>query len=118
FHEYAHALIYFLARGNNPPRWIHEGLAVHVERRRAPEFRAQARAQARAGSVPSLDASPYIQGSAAVELLIERHGMSAVQALLRRLGEGQRFPEAFQESFQTDLGTFQRELRESLIRGS
>jgi tetratricopeptide (TPR) repeat protein len=118
YHEYAHALVYFLTRGNNPPRWMHEGLAVHVERQRAPEFRAEAVRQARAGRLPDLDASPYVHGSVAVETLIEQHGLTAIQALLGRLAQGQRFPQAFQETFRTDLATFQRELREALSRRS
>ncbi|MFB3816942.1 MAG: tetratricopeptide repeat protein, partial [Candidatus Methylomirabilales bacterium] len=28
YHEYAHALVHFLTRGNHPPRWMHEGLAI------------------------------------------------------------------------------------------
>jgi tetratricopeptide (TPR) repeat protein len=117
YHEYAHALIYFLARGNNPPRWVHEGLAVHAERLRAPEFRARALQLARAGRLPSLQAQPYVLGSVAVEALIGRHGIGAMQQLLRCLAEGRPFAEAFEETFQSDLATFQQELT-ALLGGS
>jgi hypothetical protein len=117
YHEYTHALIYAMTRGNNPPRWVHEGLAVHMERRRAPEFKQEARRLARAGVVPPLDQSPYTHGSAAIEYLIERYGMARIRHLLQRMGEGLPFAQAFQEAYQRDLVTFQREVRELLVRG-
>jgi tetratricopeptide (TPR) repeat protein len=117
YHEYTHALIYAITRGNNPPRWVHEGLAVHMERQRAPEYKQEAIRLARAGTVPSLDQSPYTHGSAAIEHLIERYGMSRVRQMLQRTGEGLPFAQAFQEAFQRDLATFQREFRDLLVRG-
>jgi tetratricopeptide (TPR) repeat protein len=117
YHEYAHALVHFLTRGNHPPRWMHEGLAIHAEGGRARTVHAEAVRLAAAGSLPGLDASPYVHGSAAVQHLIERHGMTRIQSLLGRLGEGQRFSEAFQETFRTDLATFQREVADRLGRG-
>jgi len=117
YHEYTHALIYAITRGNNPPRWVHEGLAVEMERQRAPEFKQEAIRQARAGVVLALEASPYTHGSVAVGYLIERYGIAAIQQLLRRMGEGRPFPQAFQETFGMDVGTFQRTLRDVLVRG-
>jgi tetratricopeptide (TPR) repeat protein len=117
YHEYTHALIYAITHGNNPPRWVHEGLAVHFERRRAPEFKQEAIRQARGGVVPAPDASPYTHGSAAVEYLIERFGMAKIRQLLQRLAEGLPFAKAFQETFQRDVTTFQSELRDILVRG-
>jgi hypothetical protein len=117
YHEYTHALIYAVTRGNNPPRWVHEGLAVHMERRRAPEFRQEAIRLARAGRIPTLDQSPYTHGSPAVEHLIERYGMGRVRHMLQRMGEGVPFAQAFQEAFQRDLATFQREFRDLLVQG-
>ncbi len=117
YHEYTHALIYAVAQGNNPPRWVHEGLAVHLEKQRAGAFRAEARRQAQQGGMASLDASPYVHGSVAVEYLIERHGMTAMQALLRRLGEGMEFPGAFQAVYGLAPEAFQERLREFLARG-
>jgi len=117
YHEYTHALVYVITGGNNPPRWVHEGLAVQMERERAPEFKQEAIRQARAGSVPALEASPYTQGSVAMGYLIERYGITAIQQLLRRLGEGRTFAQAFQETFRMDLATFQRTVRDVLARG-
>jgi hypothetical protein len=88
-----------------------------MEKLRAPKFRQEAVRQARAGVVPSLDQSPYVHGSPAVEYLIERYGMDRIRHMLQRVGEGLPFAQAFQESFQRDLATFQREFRELLVRG-
>ena len=117
YHEYTHALIYAITRGNNPPRWVHEGLAVQMERERAPEFKQEAIRQARAGVVPALEASPYTHGSVAIGYLTERYGITGIQQLLRRLGEGRAFTQAFQEVFRMDVATFQHTLRDVLVRG-
>lgn len=117
YHEYTHALIYAITRGKTPPRWMDEGLAIHMERRRAAEFKQEAIRQARAGIVPPLDASPYTHGSVAVDYLIERHGVATLQSLLRQLGEGDPFPQAFRETFRMDLAAFQQSLRDLLARG-
>jgi tetratricopeptide (TPR) repeat protein len=117
YHEYTHALIYAVSRGNSPPRWVHEGLAVHMERSRAPEFKDEAMRRARAGEVESLQRSPYVMGSVAVEHLVERYGMATMRLLLRRLGEGKPFAQAFQETFQTDLASFEQTVRDVATRG-
>jgi len=117
YHEYAHALVYAITRGKTPPRWVNEGLAVHMERGRGPEFRQEAIRQARAGTLPPLEASPYVHGSVVVGHLIERYGMGRVRQLLQRLGEGLSFAAAFKEAFGTDLATVQQNVRDLLVRG-
>lgn len=118
YHEYTHALIYAITRGNNPPRWVHEGLAVYMEKGdRAARYKQEAIQGARAGTVPPLDASPYVHGSAAIAHLIERHGLSTIRELLQRMGAGLRFADAFRETFRLDLATFQRGFRDLLVRG-
>jgi tetratricopeptide (TPR) repeat protein len=117
YHEYTHALLYAITRGNDVPRWVHEGLAVHMEKWRAPDFKKEAIRLARTGVVPPLDQSPYTHGSAAIEHLIERYGMTRIRQMLQRMGEGLPFAQAFQEAFQRDLATFQREFRDLLVRG-
>ncbi|HXI01909.1 MAG TPA: hypothetical protein VNI57_01925, partial [Candidatus Saccharimonadales bacterium] len=116
-HEYTHALIYAVSRGNNPPRWVHEGLAVHMEQGRAPQFQAEARRRARAGQLESLPDSPYVMGSVAVEYLIDRYGMATIRLLLQRLGEGRPFASAFEETFRTDLAAFERTVGDVVTRG-
>lgn len=117
YHEYTHALIYAVTRGNNPPRWIHEGLAVHLERQRAPTFKQEAIRRARAGIVPTLDQSPYVHGSVAIGYLVDRYGMSGIRELLRRMGDGRPFDQAFQETFRMDVAALQQNLRDLLVRG-
>jgi tetratricopeptide (TPR) repeat protein len=117
YHEYTHALIYAVTRGNNPPRWVHEGLAVHLERRRAPQFREEALRGARAGQSETLDRSPYVMGSVAVEYLLDRYGMATMRLLLQRLGDGTPFPQAFQETFRMDLAALERTLQDVVTRG-
>ncbi len=117
YHEYTHALIYAITRGNNPPRWVHEGLAVHMEKRRADAYKQEAIRRARAGSIPPLSSSPYMHGSAAIGYLIEQYGMSRMRHMLQRMGEGLPFPQAFQETYQRDFATFEREFRDLLVRG-
>jgi len=116
-HEYTHALIYSVTRGNNPPRWVHEGLAVHMERDRAPQFKDEAQRRGRAGRFETLEKSPYLMGSVAIEYLIERYGMATIRLLLQRLWEGAPFAEAFQGTFQTDLATFERAVGDFVSRG-
>jgi len=116
-HEYTHALIYAVTRGNNPPRWVHEGLAVHMERDRTPRYRDEAHRLGRSGRLESLERSPYIMGSVAVEYLLDRYGMSTMRLLLQRLGEGKPFAEAFQETYRTDLAGFERTVRDVVTRG-
>ena len=117
YHEYAHALIYAITRGNNPPRWVHEGLAVHIEKWRAAGYKQEAVQRARAGVIPTLDASPYVHGSAAIAHLIERYGISMIHRMLQRMGDGVTFVQAFQEAFGMDLATFQQTFRDVLVRG-
>ena len=117
YHEYTHALVFAISRGNNPPTWMHEGLAVHLEEMRAPAFKGEAVRRERAGRRETLNASPYVLGSVAVGFLIERYGMSAIRTLLTRLGAGRPFHEAFQETFQTDLASFERTVRDIVTRG-
>jgi Flp pilus assembly protein TadD len=117
YHEYTHALIYAISRGNNPPRWVHEGLAVHMEQLRAPQFKDEAVRRARAGDLESIDRSPYVMGSVAVEYLVDRYGMATMRLLLHRLGEGKPFAQAFRETFQTDLASFEQTVRDVVTRG-
>jgi hypothetical protein len=43
--------------------------------------------------------------------------MTRIRQMLQRMGEGLPFAQAFQEAFQRDLATFQREFRDLLVRG-
>ena len=117
YHEYTHALIFAVSRGNNPPRWLHEGLAVQMEGRRAPVFKELAIRRSRAGQHDTLTSQPYMLGSVAVGLLVERYGLSRVRAVLQRLGDGQSFQAAFQETFRMELASLDQAVRDFVARG-
>ena len=44
--------------------------------------------------------------------------MTAIQQLLRRMGEGRPFIQAFQDTFQIDVAALQQDLRDLLVRGN
>ena len=117
YHEYAHALIFSISRGNNPPRWVHEGLAVQLESRRAPALKEEASRRGRAGRPDTLEGSPYVLGSVAVGWLVDRYGMSSIRTLLQRLGEGRSFQAAFQETFRMEPASFEQTIRDFVARG-
>jgi hypothetical protein len=96
---------------------VHEGLAVHMEHRRAPQYKEEARRRALASRLESLQSAPYVMGSVAVEYLIDRYGMATMRLLLQRLGDGKEFPQAFQETFGTGLATFEQTVRDVVTRG-
>jgi hypothetical protein len=50
-------------------------------------------------------------------MLIDRYGMSSVRAFLQRMGEGQSFPEAFQETFRMGSASIEPTVRDFVTRG-
>jgi tetratricopeptide (TPR) repeat protein len=94
-HEYAHAAIHALTRGRSP-RWLHEGLAQVLEGAvvnpmlRVPGSPTLAGVEALVGdpepgrSRTGYDLSLWIVGD-----LLDRGGMTAMRALLGRLGAGE-----------------------------
>jgi tetratricopeptide (TPR) repeat protein len=119
YHEYAHAVIYGLTRGNIPT-WLNEGLAVKAEgtggtgHGRQERLLARVRAAARQealiplarlnDSFLGMSSTPkaalaYAQSYAAAEFLSSRYGSGVIAQLLRRLGEGLPFPAAAAETF-------------------
>lgn len=130
FHEYAHAALYGITRGNLP-QWLNEGLAVRAEKRAA-DLRPRAVAAARGGLLiplrslegsfmnlqgPATVALAYAEGASAAEYLIEQYGTGGVQALLQRLGQGRTFDAAFQETFGASPEEFETRWGTSLVRG-
>lgn len=130
FHEYAHAALYGITRGNLP-QWLNEGLAVRAEKGAA-DLRPRAAAAARGGHLiplrslegsfmslqgPATVGLAYAEGASAAAYLIEQYGMSGVQALLQRLGHGGTFDAAFQETFGATPEEFEARWRASLVEG-
>jgi tetratricopeptide (TPR) repeat protein len=119
YHEYTHALVFAVTQGNNPPLWVHEGLAVQMEKNvRAAAYRDEAFRMAGAGTPPSPETTPYVYGSVAIGHWIDRYGMATIRRLLHGMEGGLPFRDAFQEAFGVDLTTFQQGFRDLLVRGN
>lgn len=110
-HEIAHVLIHRAADGKPVPRWFNEGLATVAERTWTSEDRRQlAWALATGtpvrmhdidsafGEGPNKATRAYALGSAFVRNMIERDGIDAPAAILRRVADGETFDRAFEQT--------------------
>lgn len=119
-HEYMHVVVHRLS-GGQAPAWLHEGLALYVER--GPEAdRAWERESRliRAGERPPLaalhrsflelppgDAAlAYAESYGAVRALLERYGTARVRRLLESLSLMPDFAEAFESLFHERYSDF------------
>lgn len=109
-HELAH-LVFDEATRNPyayPPRWLNEGLAVHLSRGLDQGDRAQVAAAARNGSLIPLEGLAaqfptrpdrfglaYAESVSAVDRLIGRHGEAGVLRLVAALAQGDSLDDAF-----------------------
>jgi tetratricopeptide (TPR) repeat protein len=124
-HESMHALVHARTRGH-VPTWLTEGLAIAFEGRDTQGERDLLRRAGHAipltelhGSFLTLSPSQvslaYAESFAAVEYLLNRHGVQAVRSLLERLGDSKDFARAFQEAVGLSYDDFQAALMRSLI---
>lgn len=108
FHEYAHHAIRVKTRGNLPPRWFDEGLAMVLEPGALPlTWYKRALDARRAGRLPGLDALrafrgadlPTLYATAAllVEHLVARFGWGALARVLDRVAAGEPLGTALRE---------------------
>lgn len=121
-HEFTHALIRSLATGGLPT-WLNEGLASVLESDR---FEWATNIMSKTSQVPSLTtlAAPfgklngagaqvaYAASAVAARRLLEEAGGPAVANLLRDLGDGMPFEEAFLHRIQKSLADFQASLQQ------
>lgn len=119
-HEFAHALIRSLAT-RNLPTWLNEGLASVLE---GDELGWATGIVGRAGKMPSLRrlAAPFAQFSGgeaafayaasavAARRLLDEAGGPAIANLLRDLGDGVPFEDAFAHRIQKSLADFEASL--------
>lgn len=130
YHEYTHVVIRDLTAGR-VPAWLNEGLAL-IEQRTAMDGTVEfVRRLGAEGRIPSLStlkdsfvslagaeaSASYAVSYLATAYFVERWSLWDAQRLLRRLGEGIPFEEAFEEATRLTLVDFEREWRESLVRG-
>jgi len=121
-HEYTHAIVHSLAP-RNVPAWLHEGLATALEIDRSQVNGNSVSEPLPAGVLAALQTSfgrftgdqaklAYEASARAARQLLDEAGGFAVANLLRDLGQGVEFNEAFLhriqrpfESFEADLST-------------
>lgn len=110
-HEVAHVLIARAARGGELPRWFHEGVAMAAGRAWGIEdssrfvFSTMRAGPVRLAAVDELFAGGgasasrgYAVSGAFVRDLIDRHGGGVTGDVLRRVGRGVAFEEAFRQA--------------------
>jgi tetratricopeptide (TPR) repeat protein len=120
-HEFSHALIRSLAT-RGVPAWLNEGLASVLESddlswatsrmekvKRAPSLKALASSFARLSGADAQVA--YAASALAAKRLLDEAGGAAIASLLRDLGAGVDFDEAFLHRIQKSLADFESSLR-------
>jgi Peptidase MA superfamily len=126
-HELAHSFINQLS-GGRCPQWLNEGIAQAVEpkslsgrgRRLAELFKAQQEIPLNALEGSFMRFSPieavlaYDESLAAVQFIADTYGMSDVQRILQRLGEGNSTEAALRATIHDDYGQLQGEMRKYL----
>ncbi len=126
-HELAHSFISQLS-GGRCPQWLNEGIAQAIEPKRvshgqilAELFRTQHEIPLNAleGSFmqfSSLQAAlAYDESLAAVQYISETYGMSDLQRILERLGQGSSTEAALRATIHSDYGHLESELGNYLI---
>jgi len=126
-HELAHSFINQLS-GGRCPQWLNEGIAQVVEPktlsnggRLADLFRAQQEIPLNALEGGFMQFSPpqamlaYDESLAAVQYISDTYGMSDVQRILERLGQGSSAEAALRAIIHSDYGQLESEVGKNLI---
>ncbi len=120
-HELTH-LVFDTAASNPyyfPPRWLNEGLAVHISQGYDASDRSAVERSAAAGTLLPLDgltgqfptsferfSLAYAESVSAVDYLIETHGEEALVSLIRSYADGLSDAQAFTAALGVDMTTF------------
>ena len=127
WHEYTHAVIHDLAKGQCPI-WLNEGLATLQESRVRSVDLSLARAAFRGGDLPAPQALwdvPYEEEQLALhyqtsflfaQYLVKRWGWRELVRLLKRMGQGVGVSEALQAQYRTDPATLEKEIGRASCR--
>jgi tetratricopeptide (TPR) repeat protein len=127
-HELAHSFINQLS-GGRCPQWLNEGIAQALEpkslssrgRRLAELFKAQQEIPLNTLEGSFMRFSPmeallaYDESLAAVQFIGDTYGISDLQRILQRLGEGNSTEAALRATIHDDYGQLQGEVRKYLI---
>jgi hypothetical protein len=119
-HEYTHALVHSLAP-RNVPAWLHEGLAAALETDLNQVNGAADSEPLPAGALAALQTSfgrftddqarlAYEASARAARQLLDEAGGFAVANLLRDLGQGVDFNQAFLHRIQRPFASFEADL--------
>ncbi len=121
-HELAHSFINQLSAGRCP-QWLNEGIAQAVEPKVLPSgsrlaelYRTQHEIPLNALEAGFMRFSPmeatvaYEESLAAVQYIIDTYGMSDVQRVLKRLGEGSSTEAALRAVIHSDYGQLEEEV--------
>lgn len=125
WHEYTHVIVQELSR-NNCPAWLNEGLADYEGSRQEAASYPRLRAALREGTalpmsrldefalIQSVDeaALAYEQSLSLVSYLVDRYALWRIKRLLKRLGDGAPFEEAFFREFRLTLPELEKRWRE------
>jgi hypothetical protein len=111
----------------DPPRWLNEGVAVHLSRANVEGDRAQVRAAVEAGTIIPLDGLAgqfptrpgrfglaYAESAAAVAYLVETYGEQALGAIVDGYAAGLDSDAAFRRAIGVDMRTFAADWLESI----
>ena len=120
-HEFTHALVRTLA-ARNVPTWLNEGLAAALENADIDWAQDRVRRTAEPMSLATLRTSfgrlsgeqaqvAYATSAVAVRRLLDESGGLTVANLLRDLGEGADFDQAFARRIQRPFASFQSDVR-------
>ena len=118
-HELVHAIVATIA-GPTVPAWLNEGLATALERdgtewaeevsASTPAIAAAALPRGFRSLMPADARVAYAVSTRAVQRLLDQHGPAVVARLLRSIGRGLPFPEAFQDAVGVTFDAFAPEV--------
>lgn len=124
FHEFTHAAIYQLTKGNIPT-WLNEGLALYEEGSLRPQLEEALTKAVRDSQVFSIKelektflnlpkqqaAVAYAQSHSLVKFLIESYSLTDIQDILKKLGQSKNIQQALEETIAISLTDLESEWR-------
>lgn len=127
-HELVHLLVDYETKGNYT-RWFTEGLAQYIEEQTTGFRLAEPLEEDKKHPYPlteldkDFDQKPnellaYWQSLETVRYLINEFGMEKIKEFINTLGQGEKFPEAFQDVYGFSMSELEIEAKEWMIKES